>query len=124
MSFAIATSVSPIMSINSGRAAICRVIAIDDEDSRECPSQHYSEIEREDIFDLGIDERNHHRGNCDSAQNTTKHLLYNIYSRRVAGMRRQCYQGKAFRERRDCSSFDSHDCKFERQFQFIEMPIT
>ena len=101
---------------NAKSDTICRVIAIDDEDSRECPSQGASEIARDDIYSLGIDARG--GGGC-PAQQTTKHVLYTMhnyssrpFSQRVAGLRRhQLPNDAAFLERRDCNSFDSHDGK-------------
>ena len=101
---------------NAKSDTICRVIAIDDEDSRECPSQGASEIARDDIYNLGIDARG--GGGC-PAQQTTKHVLYTMhnyssrpFSQRVAGLRRhQLPNDAAFLERRDCNSFDSHDGK-------------
>ena len=110
---------------------ICRVIAIDDEESRECPSQGASEIARDDIYHLGIDARG---GGICPAQQTTRHVLYTMYnnngntaaaaaasstevhpfSRRVSGLPCQRVVSNktndtAFIERRDCNSFDSID---------------
>ena len=120
---------------NAQSNTICRVVAIDDEDSRECPSQGASEIARDDIYHLGIDARG---GGVCPAQQTTRHVLYTMYnnnnnsssssslrdsitgteiypfSRRVSDHACQRVASSnrnntAFIERRDCNSFDSID---------------
>lgn len=109
---------------NAQSNTICRVVAIDDEDSRECPSQGASEIARDDIYHLGIDARG---GGVCPAQQTTRHVLYTMYnnsssrdgssgnevhsfSRRVSDLHSQrATSNNSSIERRDCNSFDSVD---------------
>ncbi|CAB9508660.1 expressed unknown protein [Seminavis robusta] len=77
-----------------------------DEDSRECPSQTVGEIGRDDFYRAGANER---RG---SGHLQTQHMVhYKPMFHRVTGLkdRHSDHQSKAFRERRDCNSFDSHD---------------
>jgi hypothetical protein len=73
-----------------------------EEDSRECPSQGASEMERGDMCDLGGDERS-------TLQGMAQHNMHRPFSQRVSGL---CRHQHTFRERRDSSSFDSFDCKF------------
>ena len=75
-----------------------------DEDSRECPSQEVGEVLRDDVYNMGIDER---RGSM--ILQTHKVLHCKPFMNQMTGMHRR--KNKAFRERRDSNSFDSHDCK-------------
>ena len=102
---------------------ICRVIAIDDEESRECPSQGASEIARDDVYNLGVDARG---GVVCPTQQTTRHVLYTttgVHNRRV-GLPgdRVVLNDTAFIERRDCNSFDSIDGTFGQKECFFSIP--
>ena len=113
-------SSSDYNNLSNATTTICRVIALDDEDSRECPSQGASELAREDIYHLGTDFRG-------DVNHNTKHVLYTMYDNsgalgrnssvgtfgRSEGLSRcSSSLNASFTERRDSNSFE-HDGTLE-----------
>ena len=88
-------------------------VVMDDEDSRECPSQGANELARDDLFFHGLDERRGHGlGRPPQAPTRSPRLLQHrpLFQQRVMGLRHHSFHN--FRERRDSNSFDTHDdCK-------------
>ena len=99
---------------NPKAGVVGRVVVLEDEDSRECPSQGANEIAREKLFLRGADERRGHGfGSLMRSASPTRHLLH----LRAGGHRRQ-FTG-SFREQRDSNSFDAYDCKCFRTIVFV-----
>lgn len=111
MSVAVAIDTSSSSSNNSlsltriaGAANHSRRVSIIEEDSRECPTQEASEIERGNNYHLGFDERRR-MGQHQGILLQTNHPMGGFHHHRQPPTNRQL----AFRERRDSNSFD---CKF------------